>query len=108
MKKVSKIDSSGWHLGDELVSDSFSGIVRSDGEEDYFLIDVPVPSGLKHPKWNPKTSAWGEGLTAEEIAERQRLSDELTEAEQWRISDLKDRLKNTQQALDFILWEGGL
>lgn len=45
--------------------------VRPDGAPDPAYIETPVPpdAGFYHPRWDG--AAWTEGLTPEEIAERQ-------------------------------------
>lgn len=57
MKKVIQIDADGFFVEDVILQDSEK--TPTD------CVEVEVPQGLFHPKWNG--TAWIEGLTQEEI-----------------------------------------
>ncbi|WP_440118491.1 hypothetical protein [Paenibacillus sp. QZ-Y1] len=107
MKAVPKVNIDGLYLEDELVDDAFSGVVpfyaiseqnswpedmsdtdsdtiRAEKEDEIvgYIVGIPVPSGLFHPKFNLNLweslqldsneiviDLWNEGLTQEEIKE---------------------------------------
>lgn len=59
MKQVSLIDSDGFYLEPVIVDDN--------QQLDDSLIDVEVPDGFYHPKWDKDSLTWIEGKSQEEI-----------------------------------------
>ena len=84
-----KIDENGLFVEDVILEEQpmieQEGIMKLDPR----YIDVPVPSGFFHPRWDGKK--WVEGLSEEEIKE-------LTKPRPKELS-LEERLEQTEQLL---------
>jgi hypothetical protein len=88
MKQVSKIDGNGLYIEPVILQDN-------DGIGD--LIDVPVPEGFYHPKWDG--NQWVEGLSEEEIDQIKNAPKPMSEIE---------LLKKQQADLTFTLMMAGV
>ena len=91
-----KIDENGLFIEDVILEEQpmieQEGIMKLDPR----YIDVPVPGGFFHPRWDGKK--WVEGLSEEEIAERTKpVPQEPT---------LEERLQMAEDAIMFMLIGG--
>lgn len=120
MKVIPKVNTEGFYLEDIIVDDSFTGVVpfydeaiQSEADRPVassptgYLIGIPVPQGLYHPRFNLSawhervandtnsidlSSLWIEGLSEEEIDELVSMPN----AEPTELEKLKSRLAQAE------------
>lgn len=85
MYQVSRIDEDGYFLEPVVVEE---GVVLVDED----IVAVPVPEGFHRPQWDGE--AWIEGMSSEDIEERQNTPQPETDAQ--RISRLESELLAAQ------------
>ncbi|MNN19886.1 hypothetical protein D3C81_1331420 [compost metagenome] len=131
MKAVPKVNTDGLYIEDTLVDDAFNGVVPfydsemillletdstdnqerkgvDESEPAGYIVGVPVPQGLFHPRFDlvawearekgdtsDQSSYWIEGLTSQEIEELTRARPQ----EPSELERLQMELTNTQVAL---------
>lgn len=87
MKQVFKVDENGYFVEPVLIED--------DEELPSDCVEIPFPDGMYRPKWDG--NQWLEGLTPEELDERQREKER--QEEHRRMQSVDKRLSDMENAL---------
>ncbi|MGG2024206.1 hypothetical protein AB1282_00210 [Gottfriedia sp. S16(2024)] len=95
MKRVYRLDAEGFYLEDVILENG----VAIPGD----CVDMPEPIGFYKIKYDRIKKKWVEGLTQNEIDEIRNQPIPKTEAEL-----LKERLTLSEEAIDFLIMNGGL
>ncbi|GEM_PF-2080972 len=101
--KLLKIDTQGYFIEDVIVKE-IPMVEKIDGElvEDPLYIKENCPNGFYRPKWEFTNNQWVEGASQEEIDAIKNKPQPKTE-----IELLKEELATTQEALNYLLMNGG-
>jgi hypothetical protein len=95
MRRVYRLDAEGFYSEDVIIE--YGAELPSD------CVDMPEPIGFYKIKYDRDKAKWVEGLTQAEIDELRNKPLPKTEMEL-----LEERLTLSEEAIDFLLMNGGL